>query len=187
MGEETDIRYREQMNPKLLFCTTFLFIASVSFSQEPYPQGFRSIVLGMELEQVKEELMEDTYFNYRGDPDVSLLPEPNRTMVQAEGVVFILRGYFQFYEDILYIITLELNGDQVDYFSMYTTLVEKYGEPGALDNTKAIWEDETVRLSLEKPLMVKYIKKDIFNNIVAQGNIRTSAGELSRDTFLNQF
>ena len=187
VGEETDIRYREQMNPKILLSAIFLFLCAVAFSQEQYPRGFRSIILGMDLEEVKEELQGESYFNYRGDPDVSLLPEPNRTMVQAEGVVFINWGYFQFYEETLYIITLELNGKQIDYFSMYTRLVEKYGEPVSLDNTKAIWEDETVRLSLEKPLMVKYIKRDIFNDIVAQGKILTSASELSRDTFLDQF
>jgi len=163
------------------------FSQESSDSPDPLPGGFRSILLGMGLDEVKEELKGDMYFNYRGDPDVSLLPEPNRTMIDTEGVVFVSRGYFQFYEEILYIINLELNTRQVDFYSMYTTLVEKYGEPGALDNTKAVWENEMVRLSLEKPLTVKYIKKDIFQEILTQRNREKSAGELTRDTFLNQF
>ncbi len=40
------------------------------------PRGFRSIELGMELEQVKELLIEDPLFDYRGDPDISFLPQP---------------------------------------------------------------------------------------------------------------
>ena len=45
------------------------------------PRGFRSIRLGMELEQVKQLLIEDPLFDYRGDPDISFLPLPPQTLI----------------------------------------------------------------------------------------------------------
>jgi len=176
----------------LLLCV-FVFSLYV-FGQEeegegfqPLPRGFRDIVLGMTLEEAKDALKEDVYFNYRGDPDVSLLRKPNETVIECEGAVYISRAYFQFFNRALYIINLSLNTDEVDYYSMYTALTEKYGDPDSLDPQSAAWENENILLSLEKPCTVKYIDKVVFQQLLEEAAIEKSVLSVGREDFINQF
>ena len=73
------------------------------------PQGFRGIELGMELERVKELLREDPCFDYRGDPDVSFLPQTFQTLIECTGNSYIERAFFQFHEKRLAIMILVLD------------------------------------------------------------------------------
>jgi len=175
----------------LFLCTVIYQMYSQDTGSEdgsaPIPKGFRSIQLGMTLEEVKQALLEEPYFNYRGDPDVSLLAEPNKTVIETDGAVYIERGFFQFHENSLYIINLFLSRDEIDHYSMFTTLKEKYGNPLSLSPEAVIWEDEIVRLSLERPLTVKYIEKEVFQALLEKSKIRKSHITLSREEFLDQF
>jgi hypothetical protein len=155
--------------------------------QEGPPRGFRSIELGMELEQVKRLLIADPLFDYRGDPDISFLPQPPQTLIETSGSSFITRAYFQFHEDRLYIIILSLDPDRLDYYTLYSTLSEKYGEPTSLDPTEAVWVFEEVRLSLERPLNVKYIDRAVFEALKEEGQVQEDLWEISKENFLEQF
>ena len=97
------------------------------------PAGFAEIEMGMGLERVKELLKGDSQFNFRGDPDVSLLASPNESLIETEGTSFIDRAYFQFHQGKLYTIILSLDPERIDHYTMYSTLVERYGEPSSLD------------------------------------------------------
>jgi hypothetical protein len=151
------------------------------------PQGFRSIELGMELEQVKQLLIEDPLFDYRGDPDISFLPLPPQTLIETSGSSFIRRAYFQFDQDLLYIIILSMDPDRLDYYTLYSTLSRKYGQPTRLDPTEAVWQFEQVRLSLERPLNVKYIDIAVFEALKQEGQVQQDLWEISKDNFLQQF
>ena len=145
------------------------------------------IQLGLELTMAKNLLKSNSYFDYRGDPDVSLLARPNESLIETRGMLFIKRAYLQFYEKRLYTIILELEPTRMDHFTMYTILVEKYGSPTSLDPTETIWEFETVRLSLERPLSVKYIDKVIFESLLGKSDKAESLNKLNRELFLEQF
>ena len=151
------------------------------------PTGFMDIQLGLELTMAKNLLKSNSYFDYRGDPDVSLLARPNESLIETRGMLFIKRAYLQFYEKRLYTIILELEPTRMDHFTMYTILVEKYGSPTSLDPTETIWEFETVRLSLERPLSVKYIDKVIFESLLGKSDKAESLNKLNRELFLEQF
>jgi len=151
------------------------------------PTGFAAIEMGMELSRVKEMLKRDPQFNFRGDPDVSLLARPNESLIETEGISFVDRAYFQFYEGKLYTIIIVLNPDRLDHYSMYSLFVERYGEPSSLDPTETIWEFDKIRMVLERPLSVKYIDTLVFNDIVRQNAQLESLNALSRDQFLDQF
>ncbi len=154
---------------------------------EPLPKGFRSITLGMEMDAVKEALTDDSYFLYKGEPDVSLLPGPDQSIIDCEGFRFISDASFQFYEEALYIITINLNTDELDYFSIYTALTEKYGPPVSLDPEQVIWENDSVRFSLERPLTVKYIDWNIFSELREEAGIEETYRETSRKDFIELF
>jgi hypothetical protein len=151
------------------------------------PRGFRSIQLGMELEQVKGLLMEDPLYDYRGDPDISFLPLPPQTLIETSGSSFVRRAYFQFEEDLLYIIILSMDPDRLDYYTLYSTLSGKYGPPTGLDPTEAVWQFEGLRLSLERPLNVKYIDSTVFEALKEEGQVQADLWEISKDNFLRQF
>jgi hypothetical protein len=153
----------------------------------PLPEGFRSILLGMEMDTVKEELGNDSYFLYKGDPDVSLLPTPDYSIIESDGFRFISDATFQFYDDLLYIITINLNPEELDYFSMYTALAEKYGPPASLDPEQVIWENEAVRFSLERPLTVKYIDWVTFTELKEEADTEESYRAASRKEFIELF
>jgi hypothetical protein len=51
-------------------------------STQALPMGFRSISLGMDLDQVKQALKGDALFRYRGDPDVSFLPQTSQYLIE---------------------------------------------------------------------------------------------------------
>jgi hypothetical protein len=154
---------------------------------DPLPNGFREIRLGMSLEDVKQELKRDGYFYYRGDPDVSLLTQPNRTVIETEGVTFIKKAFFQFFEKALYIIILRINEDNLDYYTLYTTLKEKYGPSDDLDPSQVVWENDRVRISLERPLQVKYIDVDVFNSLTKEQKADESMENILRRKFLQEF
>lgn len=160
---------------------------SVESTAAATPVGFAEIEMGMDLEQVKELLKRDPQFKFRGDPDVSLLAGPNESLIETEGLSFIDRAYFQFHEGKLYTIILALNPERIDHYTMYTTLVGRYGEPTSLDPSEAVWEFDAIRMALERPLSVKYVDTVTFNDILRENAKLESLNALNRDQFLGQF
>jgi hypothetical protein len=153
----------------------------------PLSTGFDSFKLGMPLEELKKALKSSTYFVYEGDPDVTLLSRPNTSLIDVTGITYFSHGVFQFLDGTLYSITLELNPVQLDYFSMYTTLTKKYGDPVALDPSTARWESSQVRLTLERPLSVKYLDMPRFLALQKSGTTQKALQSLTRERFLENF
>ncbi|HNY17672.1 MAG TPA: hypothetical protein PK542_10625 [Treponemataceae bacterium] len=151
------------------------------------PDAYRGISLGMAMDAVKEQLLADGLFGYRGERDVSLLPTMNRSLIETVGPSFIKRSWFQFHEDKLYVMTFNLDSSRVDYYSMYSTLVSKYGEPVTLDPRKAVWDDGKIILSLERPLTVRYVDEKAFNDLLAAAGTEKAASDLQRESFIGDF
>ncbi len=153
----------------------------------PLPRGFNRLQLGMGLDQAKEELKADGNFLYRGDPDVSMLRTPNDSLIECDGLYYIDRASFQFVDGELFTITLIFNRRALGYYTLYTTLEEKYGEPADLSPEKSVWEDEAVLMSLERPLRIKYIAKPVLDELKRESRTGISLERLSRERFLEQF
>ncbi|MBN2051479.1 MAG: hypothetical protein JW760_13585 [Spirochaetales bacterium] len=165
-----------------------LFIVTPLFSEpEATPEGFGSLILGLDMEEVKNNLSEDPNFDFVGDPDVSLLMRPNESLIECRGFSYIHRAYFQFHENILYTISLVMNPEMIDHYALYTTFVGKYGPPVRLSPSEAVWESERFLFSLERPLTVKYLDKETFEALRRQGIMEKSVETLSREQFLELF
>lgn len=175
----------------LALCLFFSFILCAddvkSFNKEELPTSFHEIGIGMSLEDVKDKLKNDASFAYRGDRDVSLLNNQNRSSIESEGVHFVKRGSFQFYNEKLYSIIVQMNPNNIDYYSIYSSLIEKYGEPNLVDQKKALWENESIRLVLERPLTIKYIDLSVFNEILASKTKKEVLSDEVRERFINAF
>jgi hypothetical protein len=153
----------------------------------PPPTAFRTIGLGMTIDQVKDSLRKDALYLYRGDPDVSFLPLSGESLIECEGSSYLSRAYFQFADGRLYVLILVLDQKKLDHYSMFTALTAKYGEPYSFNPTEAVWQSATVRFSLERPLTVKYIDRRVFEDQVARGAAQQDLEQLSRERFIEQF
>ena len=163
----------------LLFCAAGVAAAP--------PDSFRGIALGMELQSVKDRLMEDPFFDYRGDPDVSLLPQTLEELIECSGFSYIRRAYFQFHEKRLYIMILVLDESRLDHYSLFTTLADKYGAFSSLSPQKVVWESEDTVFSLERPLTVKYVDRQVFESLKEESRAEEDLREISRRRFLEEF
>ncbi|MCX7040042.1 MAG: hypothetical protein NT005_13030 [Spirochaetes bacterium] len=151
------------------------------------PRGFRGLTLGMELEQVKQALAADPLYRYRGDPDVSFLPQTRQFLIECAGSSWIRRAYFQFADSGLFIMILVLDAQRLDHYSLFTALSSKYGGPSTLSPQESVWLSNQVRFSLERPLTVKYIDAEVFSRIVQKGAAAEDLDRVSRESFLEQF
>ncbi len=153
----------------------------------PPPKGFRGISLGMGLDEVKGALKADAQFRYRGDPDVSFLPQTSQYLIECEGTSYIRRAYFQFVDGRLFIMILVLDPQRLDHFFLFSSLSAKYGQPTSLTPEESVWQSDPVRFSLERPLSVKYIDNKAFSAMLAKGGAQRDVEQLSRDKFIEQF
>lgn len=172
---------------KILFVLFFVFFCTFSFFSQTLPVGYKDIQLGQTFDQVRAVLEKDNTFGFRGDRDVSLLPTEERILIETSGSAFFERCWFQFYEDKLYSIILNIDTERMDYFSMFKTFSQKYGEPNSLNPSKSEWKNDSVILSLEKPLTVKYLDVKVFNELQDISEKATSAEKYLRKRFLESF
>ncbi len=179
------ILFKKKILSLIIFSTVLL-----SLNAESLPHGYKDILLGMSLEETKETLVKDPDFGYHGDRDVSLIPNSSKTLIETDattglGSNFLTRCWFQFSFDELYIITINVNPEKMDYYSIFTKLKEKYGEPTSFNPQAATWKDNDVTMSLEKPLTLKYIDNKIFEQTQNYSNIQKSPTEITREMFLD--
>jgi len=154
---------------------------------EEIPRQFRGLTLGMALDDLKKALIADSLFSFRGDRDVSFLPVREETMVETTGLSYIRRAFFQLTGGAVYIMSFSLDTRQIDHYSVFTSFVKKYGEPVELSPSEAVWESENTRVSIERPLTVKYIDKTAFDRLLEDSKARDSQEILRRESFLGDF
>ncbi|MDR3342595.1 MAG: hypothetical protein LBT14_07395 [Treponema sp.] len=156
-------------------------------SESELPRVFRDLSLGMGLEDLKGVLQQDALFHFRGDRDVSFLPLREQSLVETTGPSFIRRAFFQLRDGTVFLMAFTLNMELVDHYSVFTSFVKKYGEPGLLDPKQAVWESDTTRIAIERPLTVKYIDKQVFNELLDESKANASKEVRLREDFLDGF
>ena len=175
-----------KMMKKNIFAVLLLFFCIQVFS---LPSGYSSAKLGMDIDSLKDALKNDHQFGYRGDRDVSLSPSDGQFLIETDGsqfgYSFFERCWFQFSDDKPYIITLNLNRDKVDHYSVFSKLCEKYGNPDELSPQKSVWRDGNVIFSLERPLTLKYVDAKAFDSKKDSSNVEKTTAEKARDDFLD--
>ena len=180
----------------MLFILIFLLIAPVLPAQDTgengdsadsLPRQFREFILGMNLDDLKTSLLRDGYFNFRGDRDVSFLPAREQSLVETTGSSFIRRAFFHLTGGNVFIMAFSLDTRLIDHYSVYTSLVKRYGEPDYLNPAEAVWESGDTRLSIERPLTVKYLDRNVFNDLIDESRTRDLLQLYMREEFLGDF
>ncbi len=160
---------------------------TVAAGRQELPKGFRGYELGMDIEAVKEILKSDPLLAYAGDPDVSLLPLDKGSLIDVQGDTYIKRASFQFRGGVLWAMVFSLDPRLMDYFSVFTAMQAKYGQPGQISPAETVWEDGAVRISIERPVSVKYLDVAVLEELRAQAGIEKSLSEIRRAEFLKEF
>jgi len=177
----------------LACAAAFLALPGAAFAQEEgegegaLPRQFRELALGMGLDDLRGALQRDAMFNFRGDRDVSLIPMREESLVETTGSSFVRRAFFQLRDGGLFIMSFALNEALVDHHSMFSRFVERYGQPSSLSPREAVWEDESTRISLERPLTVRYIDRAVFYDIVGESALADSRRAVEFREFLDEF
>jgi hypothetical protein len=157
------------------------------YEYPPMPRQFRALALGMSLDDLRTALSGDALFAFRGERDVSFLPVRQETLVETAGNLFIRRAHFQLIEGEVFIMSFTLDPRHIDHYSVFTTFVNRYGQPIILNPTEAVWEDDYTRVSIERPLTVKYIDRAIFNRLQEESQALQAWETLLREAFLDEF
>lgn len=172
----------------LVMCVSLLWIVPQETpSPQPIQRGFRDIQLGEAVEVVKEKLTRDTFFLYREELDVSFSPGRDDIIIQTRAWKYITNAQFQFYNERLSLIVLQLDTTQLDYFGMYRKFVEKYGDPEEFSPSLARWSDEKTILILERPLTVKYIDRVSHEELTQGKAVLQSTEDMAREAFMDLF
>ncbi len=161
--------------------------AASSSEPKPVPDSFRGYKLGMPVEALKKALADDDLFVFRGDRDVSLLPMSDQVLIETTGLSFVKRAFFQLRDGKLFMMAFTLNTDKVDHYSVFTALVADYGEPATLNPQEAVWISDAVRLSVERPLTVKYIDRAVFDGLARDSAVKESKEFKLRKEFIDEF
>ncbi len=148
-------------------------------------RGIEELQLGKGLEEMQDALQKSPHFQYRGPRDVSFLPKREDPVIDTEGLLYIKRGLFQFQDGVLIAIILYLNPRYLDYPTLFQHLSQRYGPPLALDPKSCYWEDEQTRITLEKPLVIKFLeKKTVSKTTEPSAGLPFSPEEEGRQRFL---
>ncbi len=173
---------------KILGISALLF-SSIAASVFALPSGYGKVKLGMGVDAVKEALQKDHQFGYRGDRDVTLSPKDHETVIETDPTTyasfsFFDRCWFQFSDEKLSVITLSMNMDMIDHYAIFSELCEKYGNPDEISPKKSVWKSDSVTLSLEKPLIIKYVDAKVFKDKQDASNVEKTSSEKAKDEFL---
>lgn len=72
----------------------------------------------------------------------------------------------------------------MDHFSIFDSLCKKYGTPQSVSPEKSVWQSETVTMSLERPLTLKYVDQKVFDELQNKSKVSPSGTEQTREMFL---
>jgi hypothetical protein len=157
------------------------------------PRTFQGLSLGMSRDTLKTALRESSLFRIKEAQDDSLtmssISPGDENTLEVDGVPrgFIRRAFFELNDEQVFTMSFVMDTALVDHYSVFMSLVNKYGEPSFLDPKRTVWESDETWVAIERPLTVKYIDLGVFNALIAGANAQQSANERRREDFLNEF
>lgn len=179
---------------KNIFLALILILSSALTAQEdfsftPVAGRYREFFISMSVDECREALKKDGYFFYSDQEQPSLMRPSNEILIDSPGRSFIKRGWFQFQDDRLIVMTFQLNQDKLDYYSIFRQLKEKYGDPLELSPQMALWRNEESgeEMILSRPLEMKYRDGNYFRQLQEDRRVEETVVETLRENFIQEF
>jgi hypothetical protein len=124
--------------------------------------GYMGISIGMTREEVLKAAEGNELIHVPKNRDVDFFPIEEREILTLSVQPEIPHIYLQFFDNILYAMTVVFDERYVDYFTLCRRLEEKYGSYDRLTPQWRVWRLENVTVKVEKPAVVKYIALEEF-------------------------
>ena len=165
-----------QMLRKIVYTTLglllpVLFYAGIAFGQEGAEEeaisgepgltsgsvGYMGIYIGMSRDQVLTAAESNDLMTVPKNRDVDFFPVEEREILTLSVKPEIPFMYLQFFEDVLYSITVIFDERYMDFYTLSSTVAKRYGEYTSLTPQWRQWRLDRVTVKVEKPAVVKYI------------------------------
>ena len=157
------------VKPKIFFLIICFFLISISTFAEELPNGYKKYSFGMSMNDVKEAIKDDNLLKNVREEVLSVRIEPDKQILTVYGERknggYIEKAYFHFNEDKLFHIYLQLSEKKVGYYSLLKSLTDKYGNATNLEPKKAGWENDSIRIQIEKPCILKYTDMETWKSL----------------------
>ena len=151
-----------------IFFVLLIIINFVSFIYgiEPLSEGYKDIKLGITQDEAKNILKQSRDFNLKREEILTIRLEPDTEILSTEGFGFINFAYFHFHQDKLFQILLKIDKNRIGYYLLLKKMSTRFGSPSKFSPKRATWQNDKVRIAIEKPCTIKYIYLPIWNNLV---------------------
>ena len=171
------------MRKNVFFIILFL-INSIIFSEE-LSEGYKDIKLGMSQDEVRDVLKKSFDFYTGREEAISIRLEPDTEIITAAGMGVIKIGYFHFNSDKLFQIFLKIDENKIGYYMLLKRFTNKFGKPAFLEPKRAYWENDGVRVIVEKPCSLKYQFLPIWNELIKNDSTNDSILNKYREKFVD--
>ena len=138
---------------------TFIFIPFLLLGQDV---GFMDIKIGMSRSEVLEAGEENELIEVPKNRDVDFFPVEERKILTFSAKPDVPYIYLQFFNDILYSITVIFDERYIDYYTLTRQMESKYGKYHSMNPVWREWRIDSVLIKVEKPSTVKYIALEEF-------------------------
>jgi hypothetical protein len=165
-----------------MFFIMLLILCPTSLFAEEF--GFMGINILMTREQVLEKASANQMIEVPKNRDVDFFPVEERkilTLSIKPEVPFI---YLQFFDELLYAITVIFDEKYVDFLTLNDAMEQKYGEYTLLTPEWRQWQLDAVTIKVEKPAVVKYIALEEFLEATAFEGEDAEEDRRRRDSLL---
>lgn len=138
----------------IFFIIVFIIFPILLFAQEV---GFMSINIGMLRQQALEAAEKNEMIEVPKNRDVEFFPVEDRKILTLSIKPEVPYIYLQFYNDKLYAITVIFDERYIDFYTLSSSLQDKYGKHSELNPVWREWKVDEIIIKVEKPAVVKYI------------------------------
>jgi len=170
---------------KKIFIILLIYINFLLTAQN-LSNGYKDIKLGMSKSEVEDLLKKSPDFIPLKEEVLSIRIEPDTEIITVEGANFIEIAYFHFNNDKLFQIFLKINEKKIGYYLLLKKFTDKFGKPAKLEPKRAFWENQDIRIVIEKPCSLKYIYLPIWNTLLKKEDKLKNYIQEGRDSFLDQ-
>lgn len=157
------------VRPKIIFLSVCFLITSMLIFADELPNGYKTYSFGMSMDEVKSTIKDDNLLQNVREEILSLRIEPDKQILTVYGDRknggYVEKAYFHFNDNKLFHIYLQLSSTKVGYYSLLKRMTEKYGNASNLKPEKANWENDSVRIQIEKPCILKYTDVKTWNSL----------------------
>jgi hypothetical protein len=135
--------------------------------------GYRGVILGMDLSKAREILKKDRLLEIDVRSDFGDLDEEPYHVLKARNVPYIKSIYYQFgttasVKRKLFAIIIHFNHRYNDFYRLLNKMKKKYGEPDLHTPTSASWYNSKIKIILNSPSTVKYIEIELYRKMQSE-------------------